>query len=86
MRRSSPLGGGGGSELVMLRSIPSPIFQMNQNIAKPTASQMMVSNIGAQTADRWFDSRIGSDATLNQRRSMMKALAKPPPSHIVCSP
>jgi hypothetical protein len=48
-RRISPLGGGGGSGLVMLRNMPIPIFQMNQNIARPAPTQMIVSNMIAQS-------------------------------------
>ena len=44
MRRISPLGGGGGSELVMLRNMPSPTFQMNHTSASPIATQTNVPN------------------------------------------
>jgi hypothetical protein len=45
MRRISPAGGGGGSELVMLRNMPSPTFQMNHTSANPIATQTTVSNM-----------------------------------------
>ena len=44
MRRISPLGGGGGSELVMLRNMPRPTFQMNHTSASPIATQTNVPN------------------------------------------
>jgi hypothetical protein len=44
MRRISPLGGGGGNELVMLRNMPRPTFQMNHTKARPIPTQTMVPN------------------------------------------
>jgi hypothetical protein len=44
MRRISPLGGGGGNELVMLRSMPSPVRQMITSNTSPTAIQITVPN------------------------------------------
>jgi len=45
MRRISPLGGGGGNELVMLRNMPKPTFQMNHTNERPMATQTIVPNV-----------------------------------------
>jgi len=47
IRRISPEGGGGGSELVMLRNMPSPTFQMNTRSSNPIVTQTIVPNIVA---------------------------------------
>ena len=77
IRRISPVGGGGGSGVVILRSMPIPLFHRTQpsTIAKPT--QMMVEAAGTN---------VTLQVSVHPKRSMMVALAMPPPSHIVCSP
>jgi hypothetical protein len=44
MRRISPVGGGGGNDVVMLRSMPNPVFQMNRTKNSPIATQTIVPN------------------------------------------
>ena len=73
MRRISPLGGGGGSELVMLRNMPRPIFQMNHTRARPIATQTMVPNMIGCELEAFDDEGVGQTAAFAHRLQAVAA-------------
>ncbi len=68
MRRISPVGGGAGSVLVILRNIPRPTFQIRRSSTRPNPTQTIVPNTGCwRDLEAFDDERVGQATTHTHR-------------------